>query len=102
MECLAKLPEPGYYDLSNIKINQTHNRHDPMLNPIISHPWIAFALLFVIALLWMAASVRVRRNQASADRLSRLRAEQGIKAKPIGDPWGASAVGRRTRAMDDK
>jgi len=71
-----------------------------MLNQILSHPWIAFVLLFVIAILWIAASVRVRRNQATTERLGRLRVEQGIKAKPTGDPWGNSAVGRRARAID--
>lgn len=95
------VPAPDYYDLSNKQIDHFYNRHDPMLTSITNHPWIAFALLFFVALLWMAASIRVRRNRATADRLSRFRAEQGTKAKPIDDLWGASAVGRRTRAIDE-
>ena len=72
-----------------------------MLNQIINHAWILFALLFVVALLWTAAFIRARKDHAREVRINRLKAERNRSGKPAADPWGDSTVGRRSRTIKE-
>ena len=72
-----------------------------MLNQIINHAWILFALLFVVALLWTAAFIRARKDHAREVRNNRLRAERNRSGTATADPWHDSAVERRSGTIKE-